>query len=76
MLYFVVKNHPFTDGNKRSGAFLFVDFLNQTRRLSGADGAPIINGVGLAALTLLIAESAAEQKEVMIKLVMNMLAAS
>jgi hypothetical protein len=43
--------------------------------LLGADGAPIINDVGLAALTLLIAESAAEQKEVMIKLVMNMLAA-
>ena len=76
LLYFVVKNHPFTDGNKRSGAFLFVDFLNQNRRLLGADGAPIINDVGLAALTLLIAESAAEQKEVMIKLVMNMLAAS
>lgn len=75
LLYFVVKNHPFTDGNKRSGAFLFVDFLNKNRRLLGADGAPIINDVGLAALTLLIAESAAEQKEVMIKLVMNMLAA-
>ncbi len=75
LLYFVVKNHPFTDGNKRSGAFLFVDFLNQNRRLLGVDGAPIINDVGLAALTLLIAESAAEQKEVMIKLVMNMLAA-
>jgi prophage maintenance system killer protein len=75
LLYFVVKNHPFTDGNKRSGAFLFVDFLNQNRRLLGADGAPIINDLGLAALTLLIAESAAEQKEVMIKLVMNMLAA-
>ena len=74
LLYFVVKNHPFTDGNKRSGAFLFVDFLNQNRRLLGVDGAPIINDVGLAALTLLIAESAAEQKEVMIKLVMNMLA--
>ena len=75
LLYFVVKNHPFTDGNKRSGAFLFVDFLNQNRRLLGVDGTPIINDVGLAALTLLIAESAAEQKEVMIKLVMNMLAA-
>ncbi|MBS1174654.1 MAG: death-on-curing family protein [Burkholderiaceae bacterium] len=75
LLYFVVKNHPFTDGNKRSGAFLFVDFLNQNRRLLSADGVPIINDVGLAALTLLIAESAAEQKEVMIKLVMNMLAA-
>ena len=74
LLYFVVKNHPFTDGNKRSGAFLFVDFLNQNRRLLGADGAPIINDVGLAALTLLIAESAVEQKEMMIKLVMNMLA--
>lgn len=73
LLYFVVKNHPFTDGNKRSGAFLFVDFLNQNRRLLDTSGVPIINDVGLAALTLLIAESAAEQKETMVKLVMNML---
>ena len=74
LLYFVVKNHPFTDGNKRSAAFLFVDFLNRNKRLIGADGQPIINDIGLAALTLLVAESLPANKEMMIKLILNMLA--
>ena len=74
LLYFVIKNHPFADGNKRSGAYLFVDFLHRNGRLMGEAGVPVINDVGLAALALLIAESAAEQKDTMIKLVMNMLA--
>ncbi|MDO4794591.1 MAG: virulence protein RhuM/Fic/DOC family protein [Brachymonas sp.] len=73
LLYFVVKNHPFTDGNKRSGAFLFVDFLNRNGRLLNACGQPIINDTGLAALTLLVAESDPQQKEVLIRLVMHML---
>ena len=51
LLYFVVKNHPFADGNKRSGAFLFVDFLNRNSRLFNQSGEPIINDTGLAALT-------------------------
>ena len=76
LLYFVIKNHPFADGNKRSGAYLFVDFLHRNGRLMDEAGVPVINDVGLAALALLIAESAAEQKDTMIKLVMNMLAAS
>lgn len=74
LLYFVIKNHPFTDGNKRSAAFLFVDFLNRNHRLVGKNNQPIINDIGLAALTLLIAESDPKNKEVMIKLVINMLA--
>ena len=74
LLYFVIKNHPFADGNKRSGAYLFVDFLHRNGRLMDEAGEPVINDVGLAALALLIAESAAEQKDTMIKLVMNMLA--
>ena len=52
LLYFVVKNHPFSDGNKRSGAFLFVDFLHRNRRLFDQNGHPVINDTGLAALTL------------------------
>lgn len=72
-LYFMVKNHPFTDGNKRSGAFLFVDFLHRNNRLLNAHEQPVINDTGLAALTLLVAESAPEQKETMIRLIMNML---
>lgn len=74
LLYFVVKNHPFSDGNKRSGAFLFVDFLNRNHHLFNAEGEPIINDTGLAALTLLVAESDPKQKEVLIRLIMNMLA--
>jgi prophage maintenance system killer protein len=48
LLYFVVKNHPFSDGNKRSGAFLFVDFLHRNGRLLDAANNPIINDTGLA----------------------------
>jgi len=73
LLYFVVKNHPFIDGNKRSGAFLFVDFLHRNGRLVIPDGQPIINDTGLAALTLLVAESTANQKDTLIKLIMNLL---
>jgi len=74
LLYFVVKNHPFSDGNKRSAAFLFVDFLNRNNRLLNDAGEPVINDVGLAALTLLVAESDPAQKETLIRLIMNMLA--
>ena len=73
LLYFVIKNHPFSDGNKRSGAFLFVDFLARNGRLIRR-GEPVINDVGLAALALLVAESDAKNKDVMIRLIENMLA--
>ncbi|MFT5727668.1 MAG: prophage maintenance system killer protein [Desulforhopalus sp.] len=73
LLYFVVKNHPFSDGNKRSGAFLFVDFLHRNDRLFSYEDVPIINDTGLAALTLLVAESDPKQKETIIKLIMNLL---
>ncbi|MGO3282802.1 MAG: RhuM family protein [Psychrobacter sp.] len=73
LLYFMVKNHPFTDGNKRSGAFLFVDFLHRNQRLLNSKGDTVINDTGLAALTLLVAESDPNQKETLIKLIMNML---
>lgn len=73
LLYFIVKNHPFSDGNKRSGAFLFVDFLYRNHRLFDLNQQLIINDTGLAALTLLVAESDPKQKEILIKLIMNML---
>ncbi|MBL1319717.1 MAG: virulence protein RhuM/Fic/DOC family protein [Methylophaga sp.] len=74
LLYFVVKNHPFSDGNKRSGAFLFVDFLHRNGRLFNERDEAVINDTGLAALTLLIAGSDPKQKEMLIRLVMTMLA--
>ena len=73
LLYFVVKNHPFSDGNKRSGAFLFVDFLHRNGRLLNTRNEPVINDTGLAALTLLVAESDPKQKETLIRLIMHML---
>ncbi len=69
LLYFMVKNHPFTDGNKRSGAFAFVWFLRKT----GVKGAKNINPSALTALTLLIAESDPTKKEQIVALVTQML---
>ena len=74
LLYFIIKDHPFADGNKRSGAFLFVDFLNRNARLLDGSGNPVINDIGLAALALLVAESDPAHKETMIRLIMHMLA--
>lgn len=73
LLYFVVKNHPFADGNKRIGSCLFVDFLHRNGCLI-RDGEVVINDVGLAALTLLVAESNPKDKDILIRLIMNMLA--
>jgi prophage maintenance system killer protein/predicted transcriptional regulator len=69
LLYFMVKNHPFSDGNKRSGAFAFVWFL----RKIGVKGAKNINPAALTAITLLIAESDPNKKEQMVALVTTML---
>ncbi|WP_313312972.1 RhuM family protein [Pulveribacter sp.] len=73
LLYFIIKNHPFADGNKRIGSYLFVDFLARNGRLlRGSE--PVINDVGLAALALLVAESNPAAKDIMIRLIQNMLA--
>ncbi|OGH86187.1 MAG: death-on-curing protein [Candidatus Magasanikbacteria bacterium RIFOXYC12_FULL_33_11] len=69
LLYFMVKNHPFTDGNKRSGAFAFVWFLRKTK----VKGSSNINPSALTALTLLIAESHPSKKEQMTNLVTTLL---
>jgi len=69
LLYFIVKDHPFTDGNKRSGAFAFIWFLRKAR----AKGSRNINPASLTALTLLIAESDSKKKEQMTALITNML---
>jgi len=68
LLYFVIKNHPFSDGNKRSGAFLFLLYLRQ-------EGMALpLDENGLTALTLLIAEGDPKAKDLMVRLVMNLLA--
>lgn len=73
LLYFIVKNHSFTDGNKRIAAFLFVHFLNQNRLLATASGRPKISNEALVALTLMIAESHPEDKDMMVKVIVNLL---
>lgn len=73
LLYFVIKNHSFSDGNKRIAAFLFVWFLEKNGILYKADGAKRIADNALVALTLMIAESKPEEKEMMVKVVVNLI---
>lgn len=74
LLYFVIKDHPFADGNKRIGSFLFILFLRENGHLEDTNGQVKINDNALVALALLIAESEPRNKELMIRLVMNLLA--
>lgn len=67
LLYFVIKDHPFSDGNKRIGSFLFLLYLRQEGM------AMTINANALTALALLVAESAPQNKELMIRLIINLL---
>lgn len=73
LLYFAVKNHPFVDGNKRIGALLFILFLVENHYLINKKGERKINDTALTALTLLVAESKPTQKDVMIKLIVNLI---
>ena len=73
LLYLVVKNHSFSDGNKRIAAMLFLWFLNNNRVLYAKDGHKRIAGNTLVALTLMIAESRTEEKDVMVKVVVNLI---
>ena len=70
LLYFVIKDHPFSDGNKRIGSFLFLLFLRENNLLDRSG----INDNGLVALALLIAESDPKQKDLLIRLILNLLA--
>ena len=72
LLYFLVKDHPFADGCKRIGASIFLKFLNENQHLI-IDEKQIISNSALVAITLMIAESRPEEKETMVKLVMNFL---
>jgi prophage maintenance system killer protein len=72
LLYFVVKNHSFSDGNKRIAAFLFVWFLERNNLLYH-EGKKVIDDNALVALTLMIAESKAEDKDMMVKVIVNLM---
>ena len=73
LLYFLIKDHPFVDGNKRSASFLFIVFLTQNKILLNNKGEKKINENALVALALLIAESNPKDKEIMIALITNLL---
>lgn len=73
LLYFVIKNHSFSDGNKRIAAFLFVWFLEKNGILYKSDGSKRIADNALVALTLMIAESKPDEKEMMVKVVVNLI---
>ncbi len=73
LLYFIVKNHSFTDGNKRIAAGLFVYFLDKNEILLRPDGQKRIADNALVAITLMIAESRPDEKDIMVKLVVNLI---
>ncbi len=73
LLYFIIKDHPFSDGNKRIGSFLFVLFLDLNKILYRKGGEKKINDNTLVALALLIAESDPKEKETMVALVTNLI---
>ncbi len=73
LLYFVVKNHSFVDGNKRIGAFLFIWFLDLIGILYAPDGKKRIGDNALVALTLMIAESRPKDKDIISKVIVNLI---
>jgi prophage maintenance system killer protein len=73
LLYFVTKNHSFVDGNKRIAAALFICFLQKCGILLGKDGSKRIDDNALVALTLMIAASKPSEKDIMIKVILNLL---
>jgi len=76
LLYFVIKNHSFTDGNKRIGAFLFIWFLEKNKHRFKISGDLKINDNGLTAIALLVAQSKPEEKEIIIQLIVSLIADS
>jgi prophage maintenance system killer protein len=73
LLYLVTKNHSFSDGNKRIAAFLFLWFLEKNGILYKPNGLRLIENNTLVALTLMIAESRTEEKDVMVKVIVNLI---
>ncbi len=73
LLYFIIKNHPFSDGNKRIGAFLFIWFLEKNKHRFKKNGEIKINDNALTALALLVAQSDPAEKELMTSLICNLI---
>ncbi len=73
LLYFITKNHSFSDGNKRIAAFIFIWFMDQNKMLYTKEGSKRIADNALVALTLLIAESKAENKDMIVRVIINLI---
>ncbi len=73
LFYYIVKDHPFVDGNKRIGAFMFILFLSKNNYLYDKNGELKINSSALVSLALLVASSNPNEKELIIKLIMNLI---
>ncbi|WP_457563681.1 type II toxin-antitoxin system death-on-curing family toxin, partial [Caminibacter pacificus] len=73
LFYYIVKDHPFVDGNKRIGAFMFVLFLSKNNYLYDENDELKINSNALVSLALLIAHSNPNEKDLIIKLIMNLI---
>ncbi len=73
LLYFIIKDHPFSDGNKRIGSLLFLEYLRRNGLLFRSNGEPHVGENAIVALALLVAESQPGQKDLMIRLILNLL---
>ena len=73
LLYFLIKDHPFTDGNKRIGTLLFLEYLRRNGLLLRPDGTLRVADTTMVALALLVAESEPRQKDLMIRLVLSLI---
>jgi prophage maintenance system killer protein len=73
LLYFIIKDHPFSDGNKRIGSLLFLEYLRRNGLLFRSNGEPRVGDNAMVALALLVAESQPGQKDLMIRLILNLL---
>ncbi len=73
LLYFIIKDHPFSDGNKRIGSLLFLEYLRRNGLLFRSNGEPRVGENTMVALALLVAESNPAQKDLMIRLVLSLL---
>jgi prophage maintenance system killer protein len=73
LLYFIIKDHPFSDGNKRIGSLLFLEYLRRNDLLFRQNGEHRLGDNAMVALALLVAESDPGQKDLMIRLILNLL---
>ena len=76
LLYLMVKDHPLVDGNKRSAAALFIEFLAQNNLLFSTDGTPLVSNNALAAMTLMVAMSHPQEKNLMVALIERLISSA